>query len=143
MRLKILERGSWTVTAVEEMSQSGQYDCPFETTLMSLGPNYDRSVDGLLALLEKLAQHGIRILNTDLCHEADSNNKIFEFIKGDIRLLWFYGAGNKIIICSHAFIKKRQKTPEAEKNRAIAIKDRYMKLVDSGKTVELVEQDDE
>ncbi len=77
------------------------------------------------------------MLNTDICHEVDSDNKIFEFIKGSLRLLWFYGAGNKIIICSHVFVKKGQKTPVTQKSAAIELKKRYMKLIDSGKKIEL------
>ena len=137
----MVERGTWTVTAAQEQTGSGEYRCPLTESLNDLGANYAKSVGGLLSLLEKFAQHGKKILNDDLCHEVDSNNKIFEFIKGDLRLLWFYGAGNKIVICSHVFIKKRQKTPESEKNAAIEIKNRYMKAIDSGKAVELFEEE--
>lgn len=138
MRLRGLERDTWTVTAIEERTNGGLYQCPFTESLMGLGPNYDKSVDGLLALLERFSQHGVRMLNSDLCHEADSANKIFEFIKGDLRLLWFYGSGKQLVICSHVFLKKGRKTPANEKQRAIDLKNLYMKMVADKEQIELI-----
>lgn len=137
MRLLVVERDTWTVTAAQERTNQGNYHCPLTESINALGANYDKSVDGLLSLLEKFSKHGTRILNDELCHEVDSENKIFEFIKGSLRLLWFYGAGNKIIICSHVFIKKGQKTPAAQKNAAIELKNKYAALIESGKKVDL------
>ncbi|MBN7822316.1 type II toxin-antitoxin system RelE/ParE family toxin [Bowmanella yangjiangensis] len=137
MRLLVLETSAWTVTAVQEMTQAGEYECPFVSSLEELGPNYTKSMEGLMSMLEKFAAHGQRMLNDEICHEADKNAKIFEFIKGDLRLLWFYGDGNKIIVCSHAFVKKRQKAPPLEVRKAINLKDRYEKLIKDGKKIEL------
>lgn len=137
----IEKSGPWTVTAAQEQTTSGEYSCPFQESLNSLGANYESAIDGFFSLFEKFSQLGKKVLNNELCHEVDSNNKIFEFIKGDLRLLWFYGSGNKVIICSHIFIKKRQKTPELEKRKAINIKNNYMKAVSSGKTIEIFEED--
>lgn len=137
MRLLVLESAAWTVTSAQTEATNGKYECTFTESLNSLGANYEKSLDGLMAMLEKFSQHGPKFLNDEICHEVDSNNKIFEFIKGDLRLLWFYGAGNKIIVCSHIFVKKGQKTPAPQKNIAIRIRDRYLKLVKTGKPVKL------
>lgn len=137
MRLLVLEAAAWTVTAAQEEMHGGDYDCPFMSSLAGLGANYEKSVDGLLSMLEKFATHGQRMLNDDICHEVDKKEKIFEFIKGDLRLLWFYGDGNKIIVCSHVFVKKRQKTPPLEVGKAVNMKQRYEKLIKDGINIEL------
>lgn len=137
----MVERGTWTVTAAQELTKGGDYRCPLTESINDLGANYGISIVGLFSLLEKFSQHGTKILNDEICHEVDENNKIFEFIKGSLRLLWFYGAGNKIIICSHVFVKKGRKTPAQQKNIAIEIKKKYTKLIDSGKKLELYTED--
>ncbi|WP_440064843.1 type II toxin-antitoxin system RelE/ParE family toxin [Pseudomonas syringae] len=130
MRLLVLEASKWTVTAAQEPTGNGGFSCPLTASLGSLGANYEKSLDGLLSLLAKFSEHGQRMLNDGICHEIDENEKLFEFIKGDLRLIWFYGKGNKIIICSHCFIKKGRKTPIAEKSIASKIKKEYFDLLD-------------
>ena len=76
---------------------------------------------------ERFSQSGRDTFNDDLCHYVDKDEKIWEFIKGDIRVLWFYGQGNRIIICSHGFIKNSRKTPKKEINHAITAKHAYEK----------------
>jgi len=61
---------------------------------------------------------------------VDAENKIYELIKGDIRLLCFKGHANLLIVTTHAFIKKTQKTPENDKNKAIRHKKMYQQAHD-------------
>jgi phage-related protein len=143
MRLRVLESAKWIVTAAELQKPTGDYECPLLASLDSLGSNHEKSLDGLLVMLERFSEHGQRMLNDGICHEIDENNKIFEFIKGDLRLIWFYGDGNKIIVCTHCFVKKGQKTPTKEKAHAINVKDRYWALRDKGIAVPLHYEDDE
>jgi phage-related protein len=76
-------------------------------------------------LLESAAGTGSS-RNTDICHQIQ--DEIYEFIQGRLRILWFYDRG-RLIICSHGFVKKSQKTPRNEISRAIAEKDRYFAAV--------------
>jgi len=60
------------------------------------------------------------------------NNEIWEFRtnydKQQVRLLGFWDPTQKaIIICTHGFIKKTQKTPKAEILKAMNFKKRYLK----------------
>ncbi|WP_148059011.1 type II toxin-antitoxin system RelE/ParE family toxin [Pseudomonas chlororaphis] len=126
----MLESAAWTVAAVQEVCDGGGYSCPLTESFGFLGPNYEKSLAGMMSLLEKFSVHGRKMLNDGICHEVDESEKIFEFIKGDLRVLWFYGKGNKIIICSHCFIKKTRKTPSTEKSIAIASKREYFDRLD-------------
>lgn len=143
MRLLVLEQAKWTVTAAELEKPSGGYGCPLMESLDALGSNHEKSMDGLLVMLERFSEHGQKMLHDGICHEIDENEKIFEFIKGDLRLVWFYGDGGKIIICSHCFVKKGQKTPNGEKSHAISIKRQYWALRDKGIAVPLHYEDEE
>lgn len=143
MRLRVLEDTKWIVTAAELEKASGAYECPLLESFAALGSNHEKSLDGLLVMLERFSEHGQRMLNDGICHEIDENEKIFEFIKGDLRLIWFYADGSKIVVCSHCFVKKGQKTPPKEKARAIKIKDKYWALRDKGTAVPLHYEDEE
>jgi phage-related protein len=49
--------------------------------------------------------------------------------KQQIRLLAFWDPNlNSMVICSHGFIKKTQKTPKSEIDRALEFRKRYLKL---------------
>ena len=139
MKLQRLESRLWDVTAVVHES-NGDTCCPLIDFLTGLGKRYEGSVSGLFDFLERFAISGRDTFNDELCHYVDKDEKIWEFIKGDIRVLWFYGDG-RIIICSHAFIKKAQKTPVKDIKRAITAKKAYEKCVTIN-SIEIIEDND-
>lgn len=81
------------------------------------------SVSGLKKLFERYAENGSSALTTDLFHEADKTEKIFEFIKGRIRVLCFKDE-NKIIL-TNGLVKKTQKASTQDVAIAIAAKKEY------------------
>lgn len=58
---------------------------------------------------------------------------IFEFKKGDARVLWFEDGAGRLIVCSHGFTKKSQETPDIEFARAVERKKNYFRDKDSGR----------
>ena len=51
--------------------------------------------------------------------------RVFELkTRGGVRVMAFWDEGN-LIICSHAFMKKSQKTPRGELDRARKARDEY------------------
>jgi phage-related protein len=72
-------------------------------------------------LLERTAMEGPS-RRTEISHQIKGG--IYEFLQGRIRVLWFYDEG-RIVVCSHGFIKKTQKTPETEIRRAEEARRRY------------------
>lgn len=145
MRLLEISSHKWQVLApVEPGPAEGEDICPaLEFLLEHSEGNYAASAKALLAMIEKCASSdsGPRIFNDKQCHEADKNESIYEFIKGDLRLLWFYGEDRKVIICSHGFLKKSDKTPNAEKQRAITLKTQYLKA-HKNQEIEVIKDDD-
>lgn len=79
-------------------------------------------------LIQRTADHGI-VKNKKQCREIGDD--IYEFkASNGARVLWFYDEGS-VIICSHGFVKKSQKTPKPEKERAIKIRQLYFEEKDN------------
>ena len=83
------------------------------------------SADRLLNYFAKVAECGIDALNYKQCHVVDSKNKIYEFIAGKLRVLFFSGTPKSVVVCTHLFLKKTQKTPPSEIARAIRAQTQY------------------
>lgn len=106
LNLKVIARARWRLYAI----CTARGDCPLEDFLADrsqLGKDKDRMV----RRLEAIAQHGPRYL-PDISHQIE--DEIWQTAQGQIRILWFYDQ-DRIIVCSHGFIKGTKKTPEAEK----------------------------
>lgn len=133
-----LSKGKFSVTAFAEKS-GDDWEIPLVDFLHDHdNKQYGGMVDKLYALFDHFAEEGTNI-SKDLCHEVDKNEGIYEFIKGDLRVLWFYARGNRgIVICSHAFVKKDQKTPNKEKKYAIRVRENYE---DGGRSLNIIEQE--
>ena len=98
-----------------------QIDCELRSFFSGLESNLKKDGRRMLGLLKRVAQRGPD-LNPDICHQVEE--KIFQFSQGRIRVLWFYDQ-NKIILCTHGFVKKTQKTPQSEKDHAKSMMSRY------------------
>lgn len=94
--------------------------------LDELAINNGAQVDGLFGILDLVSKEiqGPRVLNEKICHTIDKKHGIWQFSKGRIRLLWFYDEG-RCIICTHAFLKKSQKTPKATIAKAVKLQEQY------------------
>lgn len=133
-----LSEGKFSITAQAEKA-GDDWIIPLVDFLDDLEQKqYGGMVDGIYALFDHFAEEGTNI-SKDLCHEVDKKEGIYEFIKGDLRVLWFYAKGNRgIVICSHAFVKKDQKTPNKEKKKAIRVKEEYE---NGGRSLNIIEQE--
>ncbi len=87
--------------------------------------NYRKSVESLVLMLEYCAEHGPDKLPPKWGHVLDKKHGIAEFIKGDLRILYFKANDGAVVVCSHVFLKKSQKTPKSEIKRAVRAKDEY------------------
>jgi len=77
------------------------------------------------ALLDRTAEHGPPKDETK-CRFFKSL-RLFELkTRGGVRIMAFLEE-SRLIICSHAFMKKSQKTPDSEKKRAADAKADYVK----------------
>ena len=129
MKLLEISKLSYTVAAVVD-EHSDKSTCPVLDFFGALEKQYQGSADGLLALIDHIAQNGTQGLSSKLCHRVDEENKIYELIKGDLRLFFFKGHGDLIVIATHGTIKKSQTTKSSDKQRAINYKKQYQNAHD-------------
>ena len=111
----------------------------------TVGAKYKYSLSRLFAIIETACESnlGPTQFKDDISHFVNFDHKILEFIAGDLRLLWFYSQeSNKVIICSHIFLKKGQKTPKKDIRRAINLKNAYITATKKGQ-VEIVKENKE
>lgn len=134
MKLKVLIGGKWTITA--PMTKKGSSE--LEDFLDDLGSNYEANVAGVLTMMEQHSELGPEHFNTCQCHYIDQKEQIYEYIKGRIRVFWFEDE-DRVVICTHGILKKTQKTPRHEIDRAKRAKAAYMLAKQSGK-LEIVEE---
>jgi len=105
-----------------------QTDCELRSFFSGLESNLEKDGRRMLGLLKRVAQRGVD-LNTDICHQIEG--KIFQFRQGRIRVLWFYDQ-NRIILCTHGFVKATGKTPRGEKEHAKLFMNKYFEKKQSG-----------
>jgi phage-related protein len=130
MKLREIARGPWVVLAV----CNDRGDCQLVDFMGELGGGASAEARKLMAVLTRASQQGPP-------RSKERSNTLgdgtFEFKSGSLRALYFYG-GERLIVCSHGFVKKSQKCPAREKYAAAFCKRRYFEAKRRG---ELVIQD--
>jgi len=92
-------------------------NCELLDFLGNIDAKYQKYSEKLITLIVSASNNiqGPKIFDDSISHYVHKNEKIYEFVAGDLRLLWFYSkAERRMIICSHSFIKKSRKTPKKE-----------------------------
>jgi len=100
----------------------------------------DQGVVGIIDLFERFADHGHDGFNSKQKHEIDKAESIYQFRKGDHRVLFFSCHGQAIIVsCPHR--KKGNKVDPKEVKKAIKIKNEYLQALEE-KTVFIFDEED-
>lgn len=134
MRLLVVEKENREVLAILE---GGDPEiCPTMQFLGSQSKENSGSAKGFKVLFKRYASNGRQGLSSELFHEVDKNEKIWEFIKGSLRIFCFEDAGG-VVILSHGAIKKSQKANPREVARAIRNKALYLKAKSDDKLVKV------
>ena len=141
MNLKIVISDKWTFyTPCNDDGLSELY-----SFLENIESEYEADRAGLIAKLKAAScyDQGPQIFNEKICHFVDDAERIFQIRHRQLRLLMFYSATERrAIICSSPFIKRRDKTPPSEIEKARSIKRQYEKAVSEGRIVILPDEED-
>lgn len=115
----IVPPGQWTLYAVCSGGEEGEQEdgltregpkCPLEEFLSDRS-EFRKDKDRMFRRLEEIANRGPFYL-PDISHKIEGEIRQTE--QGRVRILWFFDSG-RVIVCSHGFIKKSEKTPERQK----------------------------
>jgi len=130
MKIQKLLTGKFTIAGVIETKNSEEH-CPPVDFLDEIDSKYQKTAGGMYALIALIAENGLQNISSKLCHRVDEKNKIYELIKGDLRIFFFKGNKDLIIIATHGIIKKSQKTKQTDIDKAVKYKRRYQKAHDT------------
>lgn len=125
MKVLKIKSGKLTVGAIVKHQSDSTDTCPLLEQMYDVQANQEASRDRLLNYIDLVARGGLSALNSSQFHLVDRSNKIYEFIAGDLRLLFFQANSGSFVICSNMFLKKTQKTPPQEVAKAVKAKVRY------------------
>lgn len=122
MRLEPLVEDVFKVCVV--VHEGKNYDCAHFLSEKWTAPTKRCEVahNKLLAKIECLATNP-RNMAKPLHQICDG---IWQLEQDQYRIPWFYDKG-RVIICTHYFVKKQDKTPKAEIDRAIKIREEYFR----------------
>ena len=115
----------WSIRQAEYgiFALGDESECPTLDFLKQLGVEDPREFAKVQARLDQTSHNGPPH-NESQCNAL--GNGCFELKTKKVRLACFWDAG-RLILCSHAFVKRGQKTPKLELERLYANKERYFK----------------
>ena len=120
MRLKVLASGRYRVLAVMDGD-----DCEVEEFLALGEASTAATRAAVIDMLCRAAELGLEHLPQKWTHEVNKKEKILQFIKGDIRVMFFKGRGLDIAVCVTGAIKKSQKADKYAVSRTITTQKQY------------------
>lgn len=115
---------TWQICLLED----DEGNCELLNFLKGLGESDKSNWRFMLAKLKTIAQSedGAKLYGKNFCHEMGSSKyKLFRFSQGSLRISWFYGDGDKIILCAHGYVKKSNKTDTRDIRKAEKIYEEY------------------
>lgn len=121
MRLVIVKGGRFQVAAVVEGDEVEAL-----RFLRDAPPDMQSSANGMAALFERYALAGRQQLTSAVFHEASKQERIWQFIKGRLRVFCFVDEDETMVVLTHGAIKKTQKADSSEVARAVRMRDEYL-----------------
>lgn len=134
MHIRAVRKGLWDVYEVCNHDGSS----PLLEWCNTHGAKYAGSIRRLFAIFRQAAETpcGPTQFPDTISHEVNKEEKIFEFLAGDIRIFWFYSEYHKkLIVCSCQHLKKSKKASKLQVSRIIKIKKDFAEAVRARKIV--------
>lgn len=131
MKIKILVENQYIISGIMKDDR-----CLVEDFLSGSNSAYASSRSGLLDMIDRVANNGFQQFSSKQLHYINEDPKIYEFIRGDLRLIFFHGQGNNVVVSTEVIVKKSQKVDKKVVNRA---KEAYKDYFESVKNDTLIE----
>jgi hypothetical protein len=137
VRVKILFEGQFIVSSILKNGK-----CPIEDSQLGCDSTFSRYYIGLMDVLERVAENGLNQLPASSSHLINKHPKIYEFIRGKLRLIYFHGRGNTVVVCSDIIVKKTQKADPAVVSKAIKAHNNYYTALKEGALIVMEDTDE-
>jgi len=125
MKLVYLEKGKYSVLAEVIESQDGERTIGIVEELENADAQYKKSIAGFAALFKRFSDMGPVGLPYNLFHKPIKNEDLYQFIKGELRLLCFFNENGDAVILSHYEIKKGKRLSNKALNKARKLQYQY------------------
>lgn len=104
--------------------------CGLHSFLKKLAKSNPKENEKIWALIKLVKDVGV-LNNIERCRKLKNTDDIWEFKTSQVRVLFFFD-GARMIICTNGFLKKTQKTPKQEIERAENMKAKYLEAKELG-----------
>lgn len=139
MRVKVLVPGeACDIVAVMEGEE-----CPAEQFIQEGEASTYACRVGLLTILQHIADKGLQGVPSTWVHEANKKERIYEVIKGPLRLLFFKGEGRQVAVCTTGVRKQGQKADRSAVNKAAAHRKLYEEAVAANALKVVIDHDED
>jgi hypothetical protein len=110
----------------------GNLYCPLLKELEALMAGYGKSVAGIYEVFKRIEKPGPIGLGVKLFHSVDKNSKIYEFVKGDLRVFCFLAPHGPVCVCCTVRVKKGQSADKGAVRIAAEFAKIYRAAYDNG-----------
>jgi hypothetical protein len=131
MRLKCIGKGKFPVYAVLTETNNGTTKCEALDFALKANAQTKKMAIGFKVLFNMYAQKGRSGLTKYMFHHADTNNDVYQFIKGNFRTLCFIDENSRMVILSHVEMKKGKSVPTKAIQRVVELRKKYNSAVKS------------
>lgn len=128
MKVRIIAKDKYEIASIIVKDS-----CCVELFFAELDKSFNSNIADLIVMMEHIATHGFSNIPRGWSHEIDKQEKIFELIKGRLRIPYFHGEGDQIIVCGPGFMKQKQTTSDSVKKGMKKLRDQYFKDLAAGK----------
>lgn len=132
MRIKILVEGEYVISAVMDGDT-----CAVEDVLLSGDTAIEGYCVGFLHMLEIVSKEGFKKFSSKQSHYINEDPKIYEFIRGPLRLIYFHGKDNNVVVSTEVVLKKSKKADKKVVHRAIQIRKDYFESIENNTLIEI------
>ena len=116
--------------ACKILSMGSDNACPLFEFFSQLRRDDINEFAKISALLDRTANLGV--IKNEQKYRYFKSEKVFEFkTRGGVRVMGFWDEG-MLIVCTHGFLKKSQKTPPGEIERAVVLRREYFAAKEQG-----------
>ena len=136
MKVKVLAEGKYEIVAVMD-----GVACPAEDFLTTGEADTRVNRQGLFQMLKLVADWGLQGVPSGWWHEANKQEKIYEFIRGPLRLFFFKGEGSQIAVCTGGVRKKGSKADKGSVTAASSSRKAYLSAIQA-QTLEIMRDEE-
>lgn len=138
MEIQIVHAARWRVASPVTGKEAGKARTVLTDFLIGLDAKYQRSAEGMLALIKRAADlvNGPLGLGSELCHPTNTaapSDTIHELIKGDLRVFCFLDGQDRIMVCACGTLKKGRKADPQKVAEAKRMKMLYQNAKQGGR----------